>query len=322
MGKKYVLLALSLVVTTAVVAIVLQDAHRESSLESPTANVSNEEPLAGQQTGESAQLLQPQEDIEQLMQATATPGVSELAKYPGFSNSEEDEAQFSREEMAREELIAGCMRENGYEYTPAPSVVVDEAAMSNPEEFERLLQESLSDPNEVYVNSLSVDMRKAYYQTLTGMDNPNDPEGQAHDLAAFSDSCVNRAYREIPGVYAKRNQLSEALEAMELRIEEDERIVRATEDWSECMGDRGYTFSTPADVLRQADARLTDIDQSTVGAQALRLIGEELNESAKVAEDCQQKTGLDDIRRQVRVEYENQFVRNHRAELGGRKPEN
>ena len=82
--------------------------------------------------------------------------ISDLAKYPGFGHrDDEDEQTFSNEEEHRENLIADCMRESGFDYTPAPSIVLDESVLENEKEFERLLAEAATDPNQAYVGQLS-----------------------------------------------------------------------------------------------------------------------------------------------------------------------
>ena len=52
------------------------------------------------------------------------PALSPLAIYPGFEHDHRaDEALFRRQEIAREQAIAHCMRRSGFEYTPMPAVV-------------------------------------------------------------------------------------------------------------------------------------------------------------------------------------------------------
>jgi len=241
---------------------------------------------------------------------------SELSKFSGFGHAiDRDEAQFSKEEKAQQELIATCMQSNSFEYTPEPSIAINEEALSNAEEFERLLTEASSSPNDAYVNSLSATMRKSYYLTLTGMENPDDPEGQAHDLAQYGDSCVGKAFQQIPGVYAKRNLLSKEFEAMEAQFEEDERIITATERWSACISDEGYAFSKPKDTFRSADETMAKLIDEKADAEQMKSAESEINKMMQANGRCIKKTRLVEVRQRVRIEYENQFVKNYKTQL-------
>ena len=255
-------------------------------------------------------------DLGEAVEGGASTEASKLSNYPGFGHDiDQDEETFSEEELAREKYIADCMNQNGFQYEPSPSIVIDEEAMSNPEEFERLLALSATDPNESYVSSLSEDMQKSYYMTLVGMEDPNDPEGQAHDLAQHGNSCTNQAFQKIPGVYAKRNVLSEEFDAMERRVEEDERVSKAQEDWSECMGDDGFAFSRPSDVHKYTDQVMAEVFEGSTPDDEKAYTDAELEKMMQIADRCVEASNLSEIKKRVRVEYENQFVKAHREQL-------
>jgi len=246
----------------------------------------------------------------------AKPIASKLAAYSGFGHKmERDEEIFSQEEVRRESLISNCMGENSFEYTPAPSTTIDEAAINSPEEFERLLVEASSDPNEEYVKSLSPEMRRSYYVTLTGMEDPNDPEGQSHELSTYNDSCVGKAFTEAPGVYEKRNLLSEEFDAMETSLKEDKRILAATEQWSQCMNDNGYIFSNPSEVYRKADESMAKLFEGKVDTERAKHINSTTDKMIKKMNDCSNKSKLSEVKNSVRVEYENKFVKDNQSQL-------
>jgi hypothetical protein len=242
--------------------------------------------------------------------------VSDLSEYPGFGHDDErDEQQFSEEERKRENLIAECMQGNGFEYTPAPSILVDEESMNNPEEFERLLEQSATDPNESYVQSLTPQMQKAYYLALTGMENPNEQESLPHDYASDSHSCVNQAFKQIPGVYAKFHSLRDQFDAMEEDIENDPRISSATRQWSLCMSNQGYEFESPSNVLLLADQALAELDSETGDNNDVAMIQDDLEKVKSASITCDQQAHLSKIREEVRVEYENRFVEKYKEQL-------
>lgn len=240
--------------------------------------------------------------------------VSSLAQYPGFGhNIEQDEDRFTREEMQRETLIAECMKDNGFDYTPTPSVVIDENA--GPEEFERLLALAASDPNEGYVASLSANQRKAYYLMLTGMENPNDPEGKAQQMGANTDSCLSRAFAAIPGVYARRNRLIEPFRRMELEIARDPQMRQANQMWSECMDKQGLSYATPSDIHAMADETRAQLIASGAPQSQMEQASLALLDTEQKAHECMLSSGYQTILTQVRIAHENRFVQMHHKEL-------
>jgi len=262
--NKQNLIAIAVLLAVIVTAVIL--------FNGPATIDSNKPADASNQGADSHALVQDTDGESKLSQSKPMPEdaatvsaianfstMSKLAKYPGFGHQiDKDEDTFTKEELERESMISDCMKESGFEYTPAPSIVLDDAAMSDEEEFERLLREAATDPNDEYISTLSPSMKESYYITLTGMADPNAEEGTNHSLAADSDSCIHRAYTSVPGVYAKRNQLNEEYEAMEAGIGDDERVIAATEKWSNCMSDSGHTYLNPGEVQSHIDQSIAD----------------------------------------------------------------
>jgi hypothetical protein len=240
--------------------------------------------------------------------------ISDLAKYPGFGHhNDEDEKTFSKEEELRENMIADCMRESGFDYTPAPSIVLDESVLENEKEFEQLLAEAATDPNQAYVGQLSPSMRRSYYLALTGLADPYTQEGLDYELAANSNSCVNRAFRSIPGVYAKRNALEKELNTMESEIKNDQRSIAATQKWSNCMFELGHTFERPSDAHRFVDQTIISTLNNTgqAGLEDEQLI----HQLYQATDQCASKAQLLSINQIVRTEYENRFAANYQDRL-------
>ncbi|MBL4672609.1 MAG: hypothetical protein JKX81_10155 [Arenicella sp.] len=240
--------------------------------------------------------------------------ISDLAKYPGFGHrDDEDEQTFSNEEEHRENLIADCMRESGFDYTPAPSIVLDESVLENEKEFERLLAEAATDPNQAYVGQLSPSMSRSYYLALTGLADPYTQEGLDYDLSANSNSCVNRAFKSIPGVYAKRNALEKELDTMESEIKNDQRSIAATQKWSNCMSELGHTFEQPSDAHRFVDQTIISNLNNTgqAGPEDEQLI----RQLYQATDQCALKMQLLSVNQIVRTEYENRFAANYRDRL-------
>jgi hypothetical protein len=240
--------------------------------------------------------------------------ISDLAQYPGFGHrDDEDEQTFSKEEELRENMIADCMRESGFDYTPAPSIVLDDSMLENEKEFEKMLAEAATNPNQAYVDQLSPSMSRSYYLALTGLADPNTPEGLDHELATNSNSCVSRAFESIPGVYAKRNELEKEINTMESEIKNDQRSIASTQKWSNCMSELGHTFERPSDVHRFVDQTIISNLDSTGQAGS----GDEqvIRQLYQTTDQCALKAQLQSVNQVVRTEYENRFAANYRDRL-------
>lgn len=240
---------------------------------------------------------------------------SPLAAYPGFRDPEVDEAQFLREERQREQRVAGCMREAGFRYTPAPSVVVDGSQEEPPPDV---------DPNEAYAASLDPAARSAYYLALVEVSDPNaqeaselpDPDGET------GGGCVGEALREIPGVYEVRGRLADELDAMEEAITADPRVRDAETAWSVCMREAGHPFRSPAHLhasLDDAVARVLGVGPlgRTGLAAELRLgaVERRYQRAVEASEACLEP--LEEALREVRHDHETAFVSEHRTILEG-----
>ncbi|MEW5929941.1 MAG: hypothetical protein AB1941_21005 [Gemmatimonadota bacterium] len=228
---------------------------------------------------------------------------SPLAAYPGFGhNAAADEARFQQEEVAREQRIAQCMRAQGLQYTPAPSV--DATGVRSAAEA-KAASES---PNERHANSLTPEKRREYYVALYGVPDPYAQSAEAlHDPASpTGGGCLGEAVRAIPGVYAAAAALTEEYVAMRLQVLDDPRVNAAEEQWSECMRARGLNFASPRAMRRELATQARENREQ--GRARLR-------EVDPVARECGRTAGLDAAVAQARNEKEAAFVAQHRATL-------
>jgi hypothetical protein len=320
MKKSSIILTLTACLTlVAVVAAVLVDKQAKTSTERIAENVDHTS-IAGQPTviEETNNVLNDDSSAVSGLGSNSNQSnilqISDLAKYPGFGhNDDDDEQTFSIEEESRENLIADCMRESGFDYTPAPSIVLDDSVLENEKEFERLLAEAATNPNQSYVDQLSPSMSQSYYLALTGLTDPNIQEGLDHELAANSNSCVSRAFESIPGVYAKRNGLETELNTMESEIRNDQRSIAATQKWSNCMSELGHTFERPSDAHRFVDQTIISNLNST--GQAQPEDEQVIRQLYQATDQCALKDQLQSVNQIVRTEYENRFAANYRDRL-------
>ncbi|MCD9459462.1 hypothetical protein LU351_10620 [Marinibactrum halimedae] len=319
--KKYV--PFSVVVGVCIIGVSIYSAlfqerelKRTPQLISPLVkektSVSNTKPMNNQKSDEVFSAKEPTPTPD----ASLSNRESKLAEYPGFGhNSEQDEETFSEEELAREHFVADCMAQRGFEYTPSPSIVVDDATAQDPEAFERLLQEAASDPNEKYLQGLSHTEQEAYYLALVGMKDPNAQEAIEHEAASFSDSCVNQAFSIIPSVYEKRNALREEIDQMELAILQDDRLSLANDQWTRCMSDAQLYYSSPQALLAAADQEMAQLLSQNASVEAITASRQIHTAAYEMSHRCYQQADIAEITREVRIEYENRFVDAYQKQL-------
>lgn len=218
--------------------------------------------------------------------SAARVATSALEAVPGFRMVESslDEAQFEREETARQNLIRQCMAARGFSYTPVTPQHVDSAST--------VPAESGVDPNISWVMSLDAKTRAAHYRALYGTDNPFEPTA-----SATPEGCATQAYARIPGVFALSSTLSAELEDLRRAMANDPRVVAADARWRDCMAAQGFAVSSREEMLR-------GVDSSPAG-----------DRSALAADRTHCAAGLDEVRNTVRIAYENAFAAAHAVEL-------
>lgn len=287
-----------------------------SAAEGETAAASTPAAAGTDHATEEQQIATLELPVEPDQQSTADTSVasdppipSPLAEYPGFGhNIDRDEAQFELEEQEREDMVADCMSGQGYKYTPAPSIVL--RGELGEEDLERLLSEASTDPNDAHVASLSEEQRQAWYMALTGVPDPNAPE--AADLPDFESGggCVGEALRQLPGVYALRQQLQPELDAMEEAIATDSRVAVEEQEWSRCMQTKGYDFGSPSAMHAAVDETAAELSDFASAAEELE--AQQLKAS-QAGQECY--LPLSRTIKAVRDEHEQTFVSQYREIL-------
>jgi hypothetical protein len=251
-----------------------------------------------------------------LAASSATPGKAQivqdlpavgspLAAYPGFGhNKDADEAQYLREDLQRQQMIARCMTAAGHPYVPV-------APARNPQKAANLASRDPPprDPNDVHAMSLPLQGREAYYLALYGVRNPNAREGPLWDpRSATGGGCWGDALRAIRGVYAAASELVEPYIAMRRSVLRDARVTAAAQRWSECMRGRGFAYTSPQHLAAAADsaaiARPRDADTQQRFHQAI--------EPGRL---CAGESGLNEAIAQSRADREAAFVATYKTQL-------
>jgi hypothetical protein len=180
----------------------------------------------------------------------------------------EDQIGFSQagivERQSRAEgVIRDCMKAQGFDYIPVDPVaeraaLTGKARMSD-EEFTKQFGYGIStlfgrgteqsDPNERIRKSLSTADRAAYDRSLYG-DTPGATFAEAVDTGQFDQlgGCTKQATENVFGGTVVLASLQKKLDALDERVLEDQRMVKAIEKWTSCMAQEGYRYTDPEEI--------------------------------------------------------------------------
>jgi hypothetical protein len=201
-------------------------------------------------------------------------GVVELEDQLGFSESGVIERQ-----TRVEGVIQDCMKAQGFDYVPVDplaqrAALTGRARMTDEEFLEQFgygistlfgRGQAESDPNDRIRKTLSPADRAAYDRTLWG-ENPGLTFSEAIDSDAATElgGCTKQATEAVFGGAAVLAKVQGKFDELEERITQDQRMVRAVEEWSKCMADEGYRYDEPEEI----DADLIRRFKAIVGAGA------------------------------------------------------
>lgn len=187
----------------------------------------------------------------------------------GGSFEDEDYAKQQREV---EEIVAACMSEQGFEYTPAEPMDMSTDNDDIPEwdSKEYAMQygygattgeelygtgEEYVDPNADYVASMSESEQTAFYAALYGeqpeIDPEADPEAEVEAEYNWEEAgCQGKASHEVyeqgqiwddPALKDMMDEMNTAYE----NLADDPQLAKASTAWATCITEAGYDFATP-----------------------------------------------------------------------------
>jgi hypothetical protein len=171
-----------------------------------------------------------------------------------------DQAGILARQSRAEAAIRECMRNQGFEYVPVDplaqrAAVLGSSRLSDQEFLEQFgygistlwgRGRAEADPNERLRLALSPAERRVYDRVLWG-DNPGATFTAAVDSGHFEalGGCTRKATEAVFGGAQVLTEIQGKLDALEERILQDQRMVRAIERWSRCMAEAGYQYEEP-----------------------------------------------------------------------------
>lgn len=209
-----------------------------------------------------------------------------------------DEDSMTQQQARMEQLVAECMAEQGWEYTPVDYSQIDGGMVAieedgpewGTEEYAQELGYGIAtwdtteataepvpegedaewqDPNSEYVESLSETAQEEYYAALHGpQPSIEDMESGEWEYDPANAGCYGKASEEVfnPGGEDGQNvfedpkfeALIEDISRIYEQAEDDPRIAELRSEWTACMAEAGYAGLASPDDAR--DGIMTEYD--------------------------------------------------------------
>jgi hypothetical protein len=268
-------------------------------------------------------------------------------KLGGSQDQADADAQMARSE----EIVAACMQEEGFEYTPddSSSRTSDEEVDDGMPEWDSLEfaqqygygattysemptnkdAETYVDPNADYLATMSESEQQAFYEALYGPQSMSEepvedeePVEQEYDWTTAG--CQGKAQHEVyeeGQVYddPEFKDLFDAMSELYTDAEKDERTIAAYREWSECMADAGYDFANPNEASNSIYDLVNAIpyneEDGTQDPAALAEIRDDEIATATADRTCQDSTGVERKALKAQFAIEQEFIDAHKDEL-------
>jgi hypothetical protein len=212
--------------------------------------------------------------------AVSDPSTFPLDGYEGFGRSPEamlrDDTIAYQEAFLREGKVVSCMRDAGFDYTPAVAFPADRVAdiaagLGVPPN--RAASEAPASRNRAYAQALSTGDRERYYQTLLG-ESATDiaqaertgeiPQGRGPDFA--TGGCLRAAATAIPSIWDRLLPLRDQLD-QDIAASAELRAARS--EYRECARTAGDIVASDP-----GDARLVALSDAATTKAANRVLAE------------------------------------------------
>lgn len=274
------------------------------------------------------------------------------AVYGGELSPEEQEAQFASDDKQREELVAACMQEQGFDYQPVDNTAYfssSDGSEYKPDDREWVSQWGYGavefpgsdepampeedmpvDPNSAYVESLSESEQAAYGEALYGPTPSEDEIGEdgSYEYNWETAGCQGAADHEMTGddplQSGEFDDVMEAMTALYEDVQTSPEMADLNAEWAACMDEAGQPgFVAQPDAQNSIYDALNEFweensEQGPAEADLDALQKTEI-EVALADLDCREKTDYRAASQKVQFAAEEQFIEDHKAELDAMK---
>ena len=236
---------------------------------------------------------------------------------------EESEFDWASEDMTEDRESKEWIAKNGY-------------GMSMTEEPTETVEEAPEDPNMDYVASLSPSAQTAYNEALYGPDvwsTMTEEEIETYEYKWEDAGCQGAADHEIRNgtdLYSEPEHapLFEAMQTLWESTSADPRTTELNTKWADCMADAGYTeYTSPDDavtkIMEESNALWENVEYDEDAAEPAAGPSDEAMAEVRELElatamadfTCKEETDYTEGAKKIQIELEEQFVKDHKAEL-------
>ena len=276
------------------------------------------------------------------------------AMYGGDLSEEEQEAKFAGDQKQREELIAQCMTEQGFEYTPDTQSATWFSSSGEewkPDEREWVSQygygaidypgrdepvapdQEWQDPNADYLEALSESEQTAYYEALygPGPDEEEIAEDGSYEYDWETSGCQGSADHEVSGADPLQSDefkpLMDAMNEMWMAQPTWPGMSELDAEWAACMdegGQPGFTLQSEAvqSIYDELNAMYEQADPEQFvepDGAAMTALQEKEVALALVDLDCREDTDYRERAKKAQWTAEEAFIADHKADLDAAK---
>lgn len=265
----------------------------------------------------------------------------------GGDVSEEDwMARAEEEQRIREDIVAECMVEQGFEYTPFVDMGWSSSSADEwkPDDREWVAQwgygaakspgmndvpdpeEQVIDPNQEYVQSLSESEMTAFYEALYGPQPTEEElnEDGSYDYNWETAGCQGLAEHEVSGDDPMQSDehkpLMDSINEFYMQMETMPELADIDAAWADCMSDAGYSgftkqYDAQESIYTELNSYYEGVTEFIEDDPALEEIADREVELALADLDCRESTDYRERRQDVAVELEEQFIADNKAAL-------
>lgn len=288
--------------------------------------------------------------------AAGTKKDSPLTEYLGAVygtnlSTSEQEQRYADMQKKSEALVAQCMKEQGFEYTPNTQSAtfiagVDELWKPDDREWvsqygygmvkspmsEQSMETPRADPNQGYIDGLSQSEQTAYWEALYGVQPSPEELGEdgSYEYDWSKAGCQGKAQHDSNNDPMQDEQfasLGKAIGDFYTEAATSPRFTEIHQKWATCMADAGHAgFAKQSDAQTSISEKVSKFYESTSESSGppqddpeFAKLGEEEIALALVDLDCRTKTDFTAQQQKIQFELENQFIADHKVELDALK---